>query len=92
MESIAVAAAAAAAEVPFLAVRVVIDPVNRAVPHWLIDAVDSLGKPRLGPLVAGLAANPQDLLALLRLARDQRTALAALRDVAIDAGRLFALA
>ncbi len=92
MESVAVAAAAADAGVPFLALRVVIDPVDRAVPGWLVNAIDRLGKPHPGRLLAGLAANPHDLLALLRLARDQRTALAALRDVAVDAGLLFSLA
>jgi adenosylhomocysteine nucleosidase len=92
MESAAVAAAAADAGVPFLAVRVVIDPVDRAVPAWLVNAIDSRGKPRPGRLLAGLAVNPRDLLALLRLARDQRSALVALRDVAVDAGLLFALA
>lgn len=91
MESLAVASAAANAKASFLAVRVVIDPVDQAVPGWLAAAVDGRGKPRPSRLLAGLAQHPADLPVLLRLARNERKAMRALRDVAVDAGPLFAL-
>lgn len=91
MESLAVATAAAAKSTPFLAVRVVIDPVDQAVPGWLAAAIDGRGKPRPSRLLAGLAQHPADLPVLLRLARNERKAMRALRDVAVDAGPLFAL-
>lgn len=90
MESTAVARAAAAAGVPVLVVRVILDPADRAIPGWLAASLDSEGKPRLGRLLAGLAGHPGDLSALLRLARDERTAAAALGGVALDAGPRFA--
>jgi adenosylhomocysteine nucleosidase len=91
MESLAVASAANG-KTRFLAIRVIIDPVDQAVPRWLADAVDSRGRPRPGRLLAGFATHMQDLPALLRLARNERVAMTALRGVARDAGPLFALA
>lgn len=86
MESTAVGRAAAAAGVPFLVVRVILDPADRAIPGWLAATLDSRGKPLPGRLLAGLAGHPGDLPALLRLARDERVAAAALGGVALDAG------
>ena len=91
MESHAVGRAAAGAGVPFMAVRAVCDPATSAVPGCLADAVDDTGRPRLGMILARLAARPADLPRLLVLARHQRLALAALRCVGGDAGPLFAL-
>jgi adenosylhomocysteine nucleosidase len=92
MESGAVAQAAAQAGVPFLAVRGVLDPSHRRVPPWLPGTLDEHGKPRIGRVLAGLTANPRHLPVLLRLAADERTAVAALRNFAVDAGPSFALA
>lgn len=86
MESAAVARAAAAARVPLLAVRVILDPAGRAIPGWLAATLDGRGKPLPGRLLAGLARHPGHLPALLRLARDERRAAAALGGVALDAG------
>ena len=90
MESTAVARLAAAAGVPFLVVRVILDPADRPIPRWLTGTLDGRGKPLPRRLLAGLAGHPTDLPALLRLARDERVALAALRGVALDAGPRFA--
>lgn len=90
MESTAVARAAAAAGVPVLVVRVVLDPADRTIPGWLAATLDAEGKPLPGRLLAGLASHPRDLPALLRLARDERVAAAALGGVALDAGPRFA--
>ena len=92
MESRAVASAAVERKVPFLAVRAVIDPLDRAVPEWLSDVVVGRGRPLPGRLLAGLATHARDLPTLLRLALNDRLAIAALRRVALDAGPLFALA
>jgi adenosylhomocysteine nucleosidase len=91
MESHAVARAAQRSGVPFMAIRAVADPAERAVPAWLAEVIGSDGRPRLHKLAAGALANRLDLLQLFRLARDQRAALAALSRVALDAGPLFAL-
>ncbi|HYN39712.1 MAG TPA: purine phosphorylase [Rhodospirillales bacterium] len=92
MESTALAQAAADAGLPFLAVRVVLDPLSRPIPSWLATTIDSRGEPRLSRVLAGLAANPLDLPALLRLARDERTAMPSLCHLAVDAGPRFGLA
>jgi len=72
--------------VPLLAVRVILDPAGRAIPGWLAATLDGRGKPLPGRLLAGLARHPGHLPALLRLARDERRAAAALGGVALDAG------
>jgi len=92
MESLAVASAAARAQVPFIAVRAVIDPLDQAIPEWLAATLNRHGRPQVARLLAGLALHARDLPALLQLARDERAAMAALRRVALDAGPLFALA
>ena len=91
MESRAVARAAQRSGVPFMAIRAVADPAERAIPPWLAEAIDDSGRPRLHVVAAGALANPFDVPRLFRLARDRRAALAALSRVALDAGPLFAL-
>lgn len=86
MESAAVGKAAAAAGVPLLVVRVILDPADRPIPAWLAGTLGASGKPLPSRLLAGLATHPGDLPALLRLAGDERRALAALRGVVLDAG------
>jgi adenosylhomocysteine nucleosidase len=91
MESHAVARAARQAGTPFLAMRAIVDPAERAIPHWLPGIIDGHGRPRIAAVLAGLARNPRDVPALLRLARDQRVALRALHRATVNAGPLFAL-
>jgi adenosylhomocysteine nucleosidase len=91
MESGSVARAAQRSGVPFMAIRAVADPAERAIPVWLAEVIGSDGRPRLHRLAAGALANPLDLPQLFRLARHRRAALAALSRVALDAGPLFAL-
>ena len=61
MESAAVAAVAAEAGVPFLVVRAVADPWNRAVPTWLPGTIGPDGRPLIGRVMAGILANPADI-------------------------------
>lgn len=91
MESLAVASAAAKAQVPFIAIRAVIDPLDQAIPEWLAATLDNHGRPQAARLLAGLALHARDLPTLLRLALNERAAMTALRRVALDAGPLFAL-
>ena len=82
MESHRVALVAAAAGLPFLAVRAIGDPAGRALPALAARALGEDGRPRIGPVVAGLLRRPGDLAALLRVKRDTEAALAELAAVA----------
>ncbi|HVV92650.1 MAG TPA: phosphorylase [Hyphomicrobiales bacterium] len=82
MESHIAAAFAAAAGVPFMAVRVVCDPAGRALPALAATALRPDGTSDLGGVLLGLLREPAALPALLRLARDSRTALATLARIA----------
>lgn len=90
MESHAVGRAARRSGVPFMVMRAVADPFDRAIPAWLTTAIDASGKPRISAVAVGALAHLSDVPQLLRLARDQRAALRALRRAAVDAGPLLA--
>jgi adenosylhomocysteine nucleosidase len=79
LESHLVAEAAAAAGLPFAALRAVADPAERALPPAALIGLDATGHPALGRILLSLARQPAQLPALLRLARDTRRALATLR-------------
>ncbi len=79
MESGAVAAVAAEAGLPFLAVRAVADCATDRLPDFVASAVKPDGKPAIGRVLAALARHPGDLPATLRLARQTELALARLR-------------
>ena len=81
MESASVARVAQSAGVPFLAVRAIADSLGMAVPAWLLQRLDLLGKPPVKALCIGLARNPADILTLARLARAFRAAMQALASV-----------
>lgn len=86
-ESRSVAAVAAAAQVPFLAVRVIADPAAAAVPAFALAAVRPDGTAAAGPVLRGLVRRPSGLPAILALAWHSRTGLRALRR-AVAAGIL----
>jgi len=90
MESLAVAQIAAARELPFVAVRVIVDTAADALPACLVAASRS-GELRLARLIAALAMAPSDLMQMLRLARRFRAARRSLSAVA-RAGSLIPLA
>jgi hypothetical protein len=87
MESGAVAVAAAEAGLPFVALRVVADPADAAVPAWIMPALDEKGEPRMGAFLAALARHPLDLFRLIALAFHSRKALARLGGVAASLRR-----
>jgi adenosylhomocysteine nucleosidase len=68
----------AEAGLPALAIRAIGDPAGRAPPALAATALGEDGRPRIGPVAAGLMRRPGDLAALLRVKRDTDAALAAL--------------
>lgn len=80
MESHAVARAAAAAGLPFAALRAVADPADRALPPSTADAIAPDGSVRVLSVLKKIAGRPFDLPALMKLGNDQALALASLRD------------
>jgi adenosylhomocysteine nucleosidase len=86
MESHRVAAAAAAAGVPFLVIRAIADPSHRPIPRAAQSALGPDGALRIAAVLEGLLRQPQDLAALLRLGRDSGRGFATLRRVAALAG------
>ncbi len=82
MESHAVAVAARAAGLPFLAVRAVADPANRPIPAAALAGLAPDGRTRPFAVIARLALRPWELAGMARLAEDTRAAYRALRRVA----------
>jgi adenosylhomocysteine nucleosidase len=80
LESAEAARAAAAAGVPFAAVRAVLDDARTALPPLALAAVDTAtGRPRIGRLLIGVLGSPGQLPALLGLAKANAAAKASLR-------------
>ena len=87
MESHAVAAVAADAGVPFVAIRAIGDPAGRSIPRAALSGLSPSGKTRALPVIAGLLRRPGDFAGIWRLAKETNRALAALRAV-VDAGAI----
>jgi adenosylhomocysteine nucleosidase len=82
MESWAVAQVAAAHDLPFIAVRVIVDTAYDVVPRT-VAAASRAGQVRIGRLVGGLLQSPGEIAPLLRLARRYRVAMRSLMAVAV---------
>jgi len=82
MESVAVATVARTSQVPFIAVRVIVDGAGDVLPRAVTAAADSAGHLQLWRLIGALARSPTDLGPLIRLARRYRVASQSLADVA----------
>ena len=89
MESAAVAQEAAEARIPFMAIRVVVDPSHMTVPAGVLAAVDEFGSIRALRLFKNLIRRPEDLIPLVRLGRNFRSAQATLSTVAGLTGHKF---
>jgi adenosylhomocysteine nucleosidase len=74
MESYAILAEAARHGVPSVAVRAISDTSDFDMPYDFENACDSRGQIRIGGVIAQVLRKPSGLPALLRLARDCRTA------------------
>jgi adenosylhomocysteine nucleosidase len=81
MESVAIAKVAAAHDLPFIAVRVIVDTAADVLPRAVV-AASRAGHLNLGLLLGGLAKAPLELVALIRLARRYRAATRSLAAVA----------
>jgi adenosylhomocysteine nucleosidase len=82
MESLAVAETAYEHQLPFLAVRVIVDSARDALPQAVAAAADSEGHLRVWRLFGALARGPADLGPLIRLARRYRAASRSLAAIA----------
>jgi adenosylhomocysteine nucleosidase len=89
MESAAVAEVAAARQLPFIAVRVIVDTAADALPR-AVAAASRAGRVRMLRLITGLVLAPAQIQPLLRLSQRYRTALRSLRLIA-EAGVLAPL-
>ena len=81
MESFHVAEVSAAHNLPFIAVRVIVDSAEDVLPRAVV-AAGRDGQVNMRRLIGGLAAAPLDLIALIRLARAYRAATRSLTAVA----------
>jgi adenosylhomocysteine nucleosidase len=89
MESGAMAAVAQEAGVRFLVVRAVADGAGATIPESALNAVDELGRLNFFKVMQGLAKDPTEFLALVRIARNYRRAQRTLAAVAHLTGMDF---
>lgn len=82
MESSAVGAVATAAQLPFLVVRVIADPLSISLPAFLPEVTDEYGQPIPHKLTAALLRRPTELPNLLALQRCWTQSLRTLRKAA----------
>ncbi|MGC1521702.1 MAG: hypothetical protein WA803_09215 [Steroidobacteraceae bacterium] len=83
MESVSVAQVAAAHQLPFMAVRVVVDGATDVLPQAVL-AASRGGHLSVLRLVCGLAGAPRDIAGVIRLARRYRAATRSLSAVVRD--------
>jgi adenosylhomocysteine nucleosidase len=81
LESLAVAEVSAAHNLPFIAVRVIVDSAADVLPRAVM-AASRGGQVNFRRLIGGLAVAPLDVIALIRLARAYRAATRSLAAVA----------
>lgn len=82
MESGQIGEACVALNLPFLAIRAIVDELDDRLPRLVHENAFSAGAPRPGALLAGLARHPGDWGSLARLALRYRRARAALEAAA----------
>jgi adenosylhomocysteine nucleosidase len=70
LESVGVARAAMARGLPFAVLRAVADPAERALPPASLVALDALGRIRFGRVFGSIVRQPDQIIDLIRLARD----------------------
>jgi adenosylhomocysteine nucleosidase len=80
MESAPVAAIALHHNLPFIAVRVIVDTAADTLPRAVVNA-SRAGRVQIGRLIAGLILAPGEIAALIRLARRYRIAMRSLREI-----------
>ena len=88
MESAAVAEEAARADLPFMAVRAIADPADRAIPRAATAALLDDGATAPARALRHALVHPMDLVGLVRLGLDSRAAYKTLRRVLTGTGAL----
>lgn len=78
MESRGVACAARAVGLPYLVLRAIADPADRAIPRAALAGLGPQGETKPFAVLVELLKRPTELPALLRVARDSKAALRAL--------------
>jgi len=89
MESASVAKAALNANLPFMAIRAIVDPLEQAIPESVLRAINQRGRLRPFRLLAGLARSPADFLIVNQLRRNFLAAKNTLTSVAQLVGEDF---
>ena len=79
LESGPVARVAAAADVPFIAIRAIADPAWKALPPAALLELGIDGRPQLAAVFRSVALNPLQIPSLIATARETSAALGALR-------------
>lgn len=79
MESHGAARAALKTDTPFLAIRAIADPADRALPTAALNAVNPDGSTRVFSTLINAAKDPGQLPALMQLGQDSQKALETLR-------------
>ena len=82
MESLAIAEIAHTHQLPFIAIRVIVDSAEDALPGAVTAAADSEGHLQVWRLMGALARAPADLAPLIRLAQRYRAANRSLAAIA----------
>jgi adenosylhomocysteine nucleosidase len=82
MESAAIGAVAEQRQLPFMAVRVVVDSATDVLPRAVTAAADNEGHLQIWRLIGALALAPNELAPLIRLARRYRAANRSLAAIA----------
>lgn len=90
METHGVARAAVRRSLPFLVIRAVADPAERALPQSAVASLDAGGAVRPLATIAALTRDPKQIAALFGVTADTLTALAALWRFAGQVGRTLA--
>jgi hopanoid-associated phosphorylase len=75
MESGVVAAVAAEAGIPFVAVRAIADTAAEGLPPAALVPLDMAGRPRLAAVLASVAMQPSQIPGLIRVARETQAAM-----------------
>jgi adenosylhomocysteine nucleosidase len=85
LESAVVARAAARVGLPFIVIRAIADPAERDLPAAAYIRLTRDGAPNLGKILGSVAGEPGQIATLIRLARDTRAALHALKRAVVAA-------
>ena len=80
MESVAVAEIAAKHNLPFIAVRVIVDTAADVLPRAVV-AASRAGKVQFARLIGGLILAPREIASLIKLAQRYRIAMRSLRAI-----------